>query len=250
MLSNFKAAIHPNLSHCAPVSVDIHTAAYYQGIKGGILRPKLGSYHLMDFNLSKILESESSICPELSFNGETISTYYNCCTVDNVFAIKATSSSNQIHASLNNKIVTYNNNDFYYIYGNAKHSVPANAALYMGTGPVVVLKESSILESFETPPLTALNFKCDREFTKDLWDDFALKVHSGQMENKCVQAMDQRNVYIIRNGTLHYINFQEFVSLGFDFADVIKLLWPTFEQLHIGPPLENMSKGRKRRRLR
>jgi hypothetical protein len=178
VLSNFKSVIKPNLSHCVPQSVDIHTSSYHQGMKGGVIRPKMGNYHLMDLDLKKLEEEERYICPELVFNRKTIGGYYNCCTIDNLLASQAQqNSSNSKLYSLNNKVVTANKQDYYFIYGNMKHIVPANAASYMDVGPIIILNDTITLESFDSSSLTLLNAKCNRDHMKSLWNDFATKVN-------------------------------------------------------------------------
>lgn len=55
---------------------------------------------------------------------------------------------------------------------------------------------------------------------------------------KVVQVEGQRDVFVVLNSTLHYISFNTFVSMGFDFADVIK--FPTYnfiEQMTLGQPV-------------
>lgn len=188
VLSNFQAAIHPSLSkHCSPSDVSYGHNEYYTGQVSGFPRPKLGSYHLMDTNLDLLYSSEREHCGQLDKYAPP--TLPSCCTIDSVYESREQPLQRQhvLAANYSNHVITDDEIDYFYIFGGLKHSVPANAAKYMGdVGDVIHIADKAVLRSLEPSRLTHLNFKCGkgREMTRELWNDFPLKARSGLMEKK------------------------------------------------------------------
>jgi hypothetical protein len=202
----------------------------------------------MDLDLKTMAESEKLTCQTLTSYSPD---YPNCCTIDNAYIVNV--SSQLPKYPYHDKILTEDNIHYYYVYGNTKHSVPSNAVLFMGTEKgiglgnsglgqglnpmqVVHIADKTIFHALDSSRLTALDLisKClavanESSMMRDLWNDFPRQARSGQLENKLVRFTApawyprDNSVFVIKNSSIHYMNLNAFISMGFDFSDVVSI---------------------------